>query len=395
MTRHRESFCKREGDNSQETQDLIAESESYIGQLRERGHRRTLVGVTVMTSIILCGRPIVGGTGRGVGDKVGDRRLGDSRWRRWCSGDREESQVVTGGSTLRLVIGFMGFGEAARAIAAGLKAEGERQLVAYEAFRTERTDAQAKDFGVTLLEDAVALGQQSDVIFSLVTSAAAVNAAASVAPHLSARSIYADLNSCTPKTKQAVAEVIASGAGSFTSVAVMSAVPPLRHKVPMIADGPAALRFRDAMTSVGMEIRAIDGPIGSAAAIKMCRSVFVKGLEGLMMEALLTAQAAGVADEVLSSVDASFGQMPLSELASYLLVRNLQHGERRAHELEDAASVVADLGYEPWVTDGAVKRLLWSADLQARAQGEKPEVRSYADVLTFLNAQADRTDPSI
>ncbi|EPZ42908.1 NAD(P)-dependent oxidoreductase [Alicyclobacillus acidoterrestris] len=291
-----------------------------------------------------------------------------------------------------MIVGYMGFGEAARAITAGLREAGVEDIVAYDAFRNESLEDRARQIGVALQDGPEGVGRQADIVFSLVTPSSALDVARSAAPYLRTNAVYADLNSCSPKVKRDIAQVLANTGVRFTCVAVMSAVPPLRHKVPMLADGPGAAPLKQAMDPYGMQIDVIDGAIGSAAAIKMCRSVIVKGMEALFLEALLAADAAGVADEVLASADASFGHMTVSELANYLVVRNMQHGERRAHELREAAETVAELGYDPLVTEGAAKRLEWSAQRQKASDGVAQVPASYKAALDILRQSSDNTD---
>lgn len=283
-----------------------------------------------------------------------------------------------------MVVGFIGFGEAAYAIASGLgEAVGAPQIVAYDAYRSLVMAQRGKQIGVRLCETLAELGASSDVIVSLVPASSALEVARGVAHHVKDGAVYADLNSCSPRTKQRISEVFSATKAEFASVAVMSAVLPFRHRVPMIADGPGALRLQESMSPYGMQIRTVDGEIGSSAVIKMCRSVIVKGMESLLLEALLAAQTAGVADEVLESVDASFSGMTFTELTNYLLIRNMRHGERRAHELREAVETVSDLGVQPLVTSGAAQRLEWSADCQKNGkQIENPQ--SFKDVLGVL-----------
>jgi hypothetical protein len=88
----------------------------------------------------------------------------------------------------------------------------------------------------------------------------------------------------------------------------------------------------------------------------MIRSVMVKGIEALTAECLLAADAAGVAEEVLASLDASDRAMPWAKRADYNLERMIVHGLRRADEMEEAVKTLEDLGVEPALTRGTVRR---------------------------------------
>jgi 3-hydroxyisobutyrate dehydrogenase-like beta-hydroxyacid dehydrogenase len=96
--------------------------------------------------------------------------------------------------------------------------------------------------------------------------------------------------------------------------------------------------------------------VGRASAIKMIRSVMVKGVEALSAEMMLAAQAAGVTDEVLASLDASEKARPWAERAAYNVERMVTHGARRAAEMEESAKTLAELGVEPIMTAGTVRR---------------------------------------
>ncbi|RZJ99443.1 MAG: DUF1932 domain-containing protein, partial [Novosphingobium sp.] len=91
-------------------------------------------------------------------------------------------------------------------------------------------------------------------------------------------------------------------------------------------------------------------------AIKMIRSVMVKGLEALTAEMMLGAEAADVTDEVLASLDASEKPRPWAERAAYNLERMATHGLRRAAEMEESAKTLSALGVEPIMTAGTVRR---------------------------------------
>jgi hypothetical protein len=88
----------------------------------------------------------------------------------------------------------------------------------------------------------------------------------------------------------------------------------------------------------------------------MIRSVMVKGVEALTAEMMLGAQAAGVVEEVLASLDASEKPRPWAEKAAYNIERMVTHGARRAAEMEESAKTLESLGIAPLMTRGTVAR---------------------------------------
>ncbi|WP_304459886.1 pyrroline-5-carboxylate reductase family protein, partial [Alicyclobacillus sendaiensis] len=136
-------------------------------------------------------------------------------------------------------IGFVGFGEAASAIAAGLRQAVAGDMMAYDAAPVEAWKSRAERLGVVPAESLADVAAACDVIFSLVTAQVAVPVAQEAAPHLRENALYADFNSCSPSVKRAVGDIVKGVRPSvrYAAVAVMSAVKPLGHRVPLVVDG--------------------------------------------------------------------------------------------------------------------------------------------------------------
>src|SRR5262249_3829287 len=86
-----------------------------------------------------------------------------------------------------------------------------------------------------------------------------------------------------------------------------------------------------------MRLEVMDGPIGAAAAVKMCRSIVIKGLEALLLECSLAASEYDAADRVYDSLAETYPGMDWRKTTRYMIGRVLEHGERRAHEMEEGA----------------------------------------------------------
>lgn len=201
----------------------------------------------------------------------------------------------------------------------------------------------------------------AQVVLSLVTADQAIAAAHSAASALPAGALFLDMNSVAPATKRRAAEGMGA---AYVDVAVMAPVDPARLNVPLLVAGPRADEAVALLNALGFAKTLVVGDrIGQASAIKLCRSVMVKGLEALTAEMVLAASAAGVLDEVLASLDASEKQVPWRTRADYNLDRMLQHGQRRAAEMAESAAMLRDLGIEPLMTDNTVRRQQQLGDL--------------------------------
>ena len=281
-------------------------------------------------------------------------------------------------------LGLIGLGEAGGAIASGLAERGVL-VVGYDA----RADAPAvlaaaERAGVTLAGSVGELVAAVDVVLCLTKAAAAVPVAEVAAAGLSARHVYADLNSASPAVKRAAAAVVEQTGAQFADVAVMAAVPPHRHLVPMLASGGGAKAFSAQVSQFGMRAEVLGDRVGQASAVKMYRSLLLKGLEALIFECALGAGAEGALDRVLASMAGSLPFGDWNELASYLMSRTVAHGGRRAAELREVAATLAETGIDPALADAAAARLEWVAarDLGARFADQPP--RDYQEILDAL-----------
>lgn len=270
-------------------------------------------------------------------------------------------------------VGFIGFGEAGSTIAGGLAAAGVDALAAYDiAIDDPQRGPTIRDRAgrtrTTIVESPAVLARESDILFSTVTSSSALEAARQNAAFLQARHLYADLNSVSPALKQEIDRVISGSGARFVEVAVMAPVLPYGHRVPMLLGGPAAALFAERMRPFGMRCDALSVTIGTAAAVKMCRSIIVKGLEALMCECALGASRYDAGAHVFASLNESFPGIDWQKLADYMVGRVVVHGERRAREMEEVAETLRAIGVEPIMAEATARRQQWSADLDLRSQ---------------------------
>jgi len=247
---------------------------------------------------------------------------------------------------------FIGFGEAGAAFARPGATAYDRKTAVTDTRAGKIADYAAA--GVTGSESAGGAVTEANIILSLVTADQALAAASAVAPFLPSGALYCDMNSVAPSTKRAAARVVGAG---YVDVAIMAPVLPARLGVPLLVAGERAAEAEAELRSYGFtDVRVVGANVGDASAIKMIRSVMVKGMEALTAECLLAAHRAGVTDAVLASLDAAREQPAWTARADYNLDRMMVHGLRRAAEMEEAAKTLEDLGVEPSLTRGTIGR---------------------------------------
>ena len=143
--------------------------------------------------------------------------------------------------------------------------------------------------------------RSADIVVSAVTAASSVEAAGSVKAHVAGRPFFLDINSVSPGRKQETAKLIGASA-RYVDVAVIAPIHPLRHQTPMLLAGPDAESLLTPLGALGVQLNVAGAEVGAASAIKMVRSVMIKGVEALTLECFLAAARAGIVDEVAASL---------------------------------------------------------------------------------------------
>jgi len=255
-------------------------------------------------------------------------------------------------------VSFIGFGEAGQAIASGLREAGIEHIAAWDilfpAAEGARLKAAGESMGVRLTNSAADAVRDSDMIISAVTAASSLEAARSVEPHLAGAPYYLDINSVSPGQKQATAKLLADRA-RYVDVAVVAPIHPLRHKTPLLISGPHAEAIAPLLGELEMTLRVVGGDTGQAAAIKMIRSVMIKGIEALTLECFLAASRANVLDDVTASLKNNYPGLDWPKMSEYNLERMASHGERRAAEMEESAATLRELGLDPRMVEATIK----------------------------------------
>ncbi|MEO0412433.1 MAG: DUF1932 domain-containing protein [Pseudomonadota bacterium] len=250
-------------------------------------------------------------------------------------------------------ISILGFGEAGQTFAlAGAWRERAR---VYDVKTTIPADRSAKyldyaNAGVSGCSGVEAALHASRVVMSLVTADQALAAARAAAPHLTPGTLYFDMNSVAPATKQAAASQVNRHGCTYIDVAVMSPVQSAALAAPLLLAGGESEKAIASLAAFGFSnLRVVGNKVGQAAAIKMIRSVMFKGMEALSAECALAAHRAGVLDEVAESLGPSW-----SDQSDYRLDRMMVHGLRRAAEMEEAVKTLDALGVAAPMTRATV-----------------------------------------
>jgi 3-hydroxyisobutyrate dehydrogenase-like beta-hydroxyacid dehydrogenase len=263
-------------------------------------------------------------------------------------------------------IGLVGYGEVGRILAEDLR-KNDVRVTAYDLkLQTDQAGAlrdHAAAHGVTLATSHTELAASADFIVSAVTASQAVPVAQACAPTIKHGAWFLDFNSASPGAKQRAAALIDGNGGRYVEGAVMTSIPPYRLKVPLLLGGKGAAQFAPLLVALGFNAKVASDELGVASAVKMCRSVMIKGLEAMVIESFTTARAYGVEDAVLASLAETFPGINWEKQAAYFFQRVIEHGRRRSEEVREVAETVREAGLTPWSAQGTAERQAWVADL--------------------------------
>jgi 3-hydroxyisobutyrate dehydrogenase-like beta-hydroxyacid dehydrogenase len=281
--------------------------------------------------------------------------------------------------TEKLKVGFLGFGEAGYHFAKDLTQAGLSGIVAYspsgaKAAPGDPICVRATEAGVELVSSPRELCKRAHLIIALVPGQAALRTLRSVRAYLGAAHIYVDASTAAVKAMEQAGQMLAGKSG-FVDAAIMGTVPLSGIKVLTVASGPHAEVFRALMAPYGMNIQVIGEKPGAATAMKLIRSVCMKGLAALLLESLEAAQRYGILDAVAVDVAGSIDERPFAQIIKRFVCGTAVHAERRVHEMTESIELLRSLGASTRMTRATRAMLLdvVKLGLPARFGGREPD----------------------
>ena len=179
----------------------------------------------------------------------------------------------------------------------------------------------------------------------------------SIIPNLVSGQVYVDMNSASPQVKSDIGEIKHAEGVQICDAAIMGKVPGNGHKVPMILSGGGASVFCNKLIRYGMNMTDLNAPLGGSSAIKMFRSVVMKGLPQLMIESMMAAEKYGVLETLLESLNDSLKGNSIEQLAEQFIARTIVHAERRSSEMEDVISTLESLNIDASMSKSTKEKL--------------------------------------
>jgi 3-hydroxyisobutyrate dehydrogenase-like beta-hydroxyacid dehydrogenase len=242
-------------------------------------------------------------------------------------------------------VALLGLGEAGSRLAADLVEAGV-EVRGYD------PDPAREAPGITRAPDPAAAADGCDAVLSVNTAKAAVEAAEATLASLRG-AVYADANTTSPELKRELAELVAGAGAPFVDVALLGPILKRGLRAPVLASGVGAHAFASLFRPLGMPVEVISEEAGDAAALKLVRSVFMKGVAAAVVESMQAAEAVGQEKWLAHEIEALIGRDYLERA----LTGSRKHAARRVDEMEAACELLQELGVEPRVAAASAAQL--------------------------------------
>lgn len=282
-------------------------------------------------------------------------------------------------------VGVLGYGEVGKAFTSHFNERG------YEVIVTNRSPDQLRaridDREITVAGSSAELATSSDLLFSCVWPETALSVAKNCSSGLEDGNVYLDVNSIAPSTARQIETTVTEAGSSFLNGGLLDSINQYGTDVSLALGGRNHVDMATFLEDEGFTVQDLGSDPERPAVLKLSRSVVMKGVLALFVEALLPALKYDLTEEVLESVDESFERQTMAEFIRFLLVDTTSNAERRAGELTEINSMMENMDYQSEV----VEQSLW---LNRTVHAEDIEGDEYNEVLKALESLLSRSPSS-
>ena len=294
---------------------------------------------------------------------------------------------------MKKIIGFIGFGEASYHICRGLKDENIQGVIAYDVLLgTDRKDAitamekRAAETTVSLVHSMDSV-MKADIVFLGVPAKFAESATMEALPFMTEDKLYIDITTNRPVIKEKLGQIMKDKGLAYVDASVMGAVPLYKHKTPTLICGSGAKKMQEILGPIGMDLTYVGETAGRAVKMKLTRSIFIKGIEALTLEMLLTARKLDIEDDIMAGLHKSFEIQGFTKMVGQLVTSNVIHSARRAIEADECIELINDSGFDPVMMRAAKEKLEWSANLGFTKLCPVPDCKNFTDLYALWEQQ--------
>ena len=185
-------------------------------------------------------------------------------------------------------------------------AQGGADVITSLAGRSAGSGERAAKAGMRSVTDAEIAA--ADIILSIVPPSEAMALAERLAPHLAAatrKPLYIDCNAVSSEMVIRIGKLISSTGTGFADGGIIGGPPRPGYDGPSVFVAAAPASARETLVRGGLLIKPLDGPIGSASALKMSYAAITKGLTAIASASILAAARYGASDALYAELSGS------------------------------------------------------------------------------------------
>ena len=178
--------------------------------------------------------------------------------------------------------------------------------------RSPASAERARAAGMVAAADERGLLEGADFFLSILPPGEAEQLARRLAPTLEAldaKPVYLDCNAVSPQSAIRIGEIIAPTGAHFVDAGIIGGPPRPGYKGPSIYASGEHVREALPLRDWGIDLRAIEGPIGAASGVKMSYAGITKGTTAIAAAMLLGAARFGCAEALIAELSDSQPQM--------------------------------------------------------------------------------------
>lgn len=287
---------------------------------------------------------------------------------------------------MKEIIGFLGFGEAASNIAYGFGESKTADTCAYDVLLNADEEKRGTVTGKMERTGTAPCGsirevmERARIIFLLTPAKFAKEAATEALRYMTKEHLFCDLTTNRPSVKEELGEEFAKRGFLYADASVMGAVPIYHHATPTLVSGNGAEMMLKKLSPLGMDLTFAGEEPGRAVKMKLTRSIFVKGIEALTMEMLMTARKLGIEKEIVEGIDKSFKKLGFEGFVGQLLLSGVIHDERRSVEAGECRELEEELKIDPVMMKAAEQKLKRNAELMKSIEENRKECGELEDL---------------
>lgn len=258
-------------------------------------------------------------------------------------------------------IGIIGAGEVGLTYARPWAAAGH-EVVLCDLKPSTAATAFAEQSGQDIRASVAELAPDCDVVVSCVFGTVSLVVAEQALEHMAREALYVDMTTADPALIRTAAHSAAQRGIGYVDVAILGAIALTHAKTNLLGAGTGIDRALTLFSAIDAPLKPVEeGAAGDAAALKILRSVFTKGLEALTIECFMAAEKQGVSEKLhdaLSDID----QASLRDFLGALIRTHVLHASRRLKEVEEAERQLLAAGMPVAVLPGVKTLFKRTAD---------------------------------